>query len=89
MCGALCQMPRATGTKLLALNVSGSTDTELFHGVGIVSIGESGPGVRQRRRENLGQRPTFLRACFGCGGKQSVRNEPDNTLIRKDAFPYQ
>jgi UvrD-like helicase C-terminal domain len=31
-----------------------------------------GPAVRQRRRSDLGQRLTFLRACFGCGGKQSV-----------------
>jgi hypothetical protein len=39
----------------------------------IVGIGESGPVIRQRRRSNLGQLPTFLRACSGCGGKQSMR----------------
>src|SRR5213080_3604032 len=37
----------------------------------IVRTGESGALVRRRRRESLGQPPTFLPACSGCGGKDT------------------
>jgi hypothetical protein len=52
----------------------------------MVSIGESGALVRQRRRESLGQRQTFLPACSGCGGNsEEVRRPGDPRRARSGA----
>jgi integrase len=53
----------------------------------MLSVGQSGAQVRPRQRESLGQRPTLLPVCSGCGGKRSLRNRvPKTTLIRKAVF---